>query len=282
MRKIKKYNGDSFTFHQSVVKSKHHRPKDPTYKDRVNILGPDIQDQFSNHDEAFKKDSLTSLSPKRLTIDQKRDLMALYDYGAKPFQKLNDILRTGENGTRQPICPFCTINNSNTLDHLIPKSEFSELSDHPINLMPCCSECNSKKSSNWRIGNTRKYLNLYLDDLPDVQYLFPNLTITGATITVSFTIDNKHNIDNALFAKIQNHYNDLNLCSRFSQNSDITISELKNTLESNQRYMSKEQLKESIIESENKNRLLYGFNYWKSILKIECCQNNLVFDFLLK
>lgn len=202
MRKIKEYNGDSLKFHQRVVKSKHHRPKDPTYKDRINALTPEIQNQFANHDGEFKRDNLASLSPKNFTPEQKNDLIALYNYGAKPFQELNDILTTGENGTRQPICPFCTINNSNTFDHLIPKTEFSELSDHPVNLMPCCSECNGKKSSNWRIGNTRKYLNLYLDDLPNVQYLFSNIDIDGTTVKATFIIENRYNIDNFLFAKI--------------------------------------------------------------------------------
>lgn len=282
MKRIKEYKGNSFEFHQKVIASKHSKPTDPTYKDRVNALHTTVREQFENHDNKFSENDLGTLSAKELDASQKRDLQALYDYGTKPFQQLNDILTTSENGARQPICPFCTINNVNTFDHLIPKSEFSELADHPVNLMPCCSQCNGKKSSNWRIGNERKYLNLYLDDLPNLQYLFIYLLIEGRTLNVRFTVENKYGIDSNLFIRIQNHYHDLNLCHRFSLNSDNVISELKNTLEFNKEYISKEQLKKNIINAENKNREQYGFNYWKSLLKIECCRDDTIFSFLIK
>lgn len=282
MKKIKKYSYNSFEFHENVVDSKYNKSKDPTYKDRINALNSDIQEQFEDYDKKFKENNLASLSPKMISPNQKKDLIALYNYSAKPFKILYDELTTGENKTRQPICPFCTINNSNTLDHLIPKSEFAEFSDHPVNLMPCCSECNSKKASTWRTGNIRKYLNLYLDDLPDLQYLFPNLSIDGATLRVEFFVENRYNIDKDLFKKIQNHYNDLNLCARFSLNSDNVITELKNLLKSFQHNIEKEEMKKLIIENEKKNCKFYGFNYWKSILKIECCTNDDVFVFLLK
>lgn len=282
MKKIKKYSYNSFEFHENVVDSKYNKSKDPTYKDRINALNSDIQEQFEDYDKKFKENNLASLSPKMISPNQKKDLRALYNYSAKPFKILYDELTTGENKTRQPICPFCTINNSNTLDHLIPKSEFAEFSDHPVNLMPCCSECNSKKASTWRTGNIRKYLNLYLDDLPDVQYLFPNLSIDGATLRVEFFIENRYNIDKDLFKKIQNHYNDLNLCARFSLNSDNVITELKNLLKSFQHHIKNEEMKKLIIEKEKKSCKFYGFNYWKSILKIECCTNDDVFVFLLK
>lgn len=283
MRKIKEYQEDSFEFHKKVVDSKHKRTTDPTYKDRVRALNTIIERKFKEYDTYFNRDDLASLSPKNLTNEQRNDLKALYDYGTKPFQQLNDILTTGDNGTRQPICPFCTINNVNTLDHLIPKSEFSEFSDHPVNLMPCCSDCNSKKSSNWRDGNTRKYLNLYLDSLPDnSQYLFVYLSIEDATIKVVFFIENRNNIEENLFQKIENHYTDLELCKRFALNCDNSISELKNTLSPIKKFLSKEQLKQSVIETETENRLLYGFNYWKSILKIACCENDIILDFLLQ
>ena len=282
MKRVKKYQGDSFEFHQKVVNSKHRTKNDSTYKDRINILENVIKRQFEEHDKLFDTDKLEFLSPAPLADDQKKDLITLYNYKTKPFQQLNDILTTGENGTRQPLCPFCTINNVNTFDHFIPKNTFAELSDHPINLIPCCSECNSKKSTNWKEGNSRKYINFYIDDLPSTQYLYANIIIADSTLNVKFEIRNEGNINNILFTRIKNHYTDLELCERFALNSDNIISELKNTLKVNQTYLLREQLKQIIIDTENKNREYYGFNYWRAILKIECCENDEIFDFLLK
>ena len=282
MKRVKKYQGDSFEFHQKVVNSKHRTKNDSTYKERINILENVIKRQFEEHDKLFDTDKLEFLSPAPLADGQKKDLITLYNYKTKPFQQLNDILTTGENGTRQPLCPFCTINNVNTFDHFIPKNTFAELSDHPINLIPCCSECNSKKSTNWKEGNSRKYINFYIDDLPSTQYLYANIIIADSTLNVKFEIRNEGNINNILFTRIKNHYTDLELCERFALNSDNIISELKNTLKVNQTYLLREQLKQIIIDTENKNREYYGFNYWRAILKIECCENDEIFDFLLK
>ena len=41
-------------------------------------------------------------------------------------------------------------------------------------------------------------------------------------------------------------------------------------------------LKNIIIQAENKDREIYGFNYWKSILKQECCINDNIFNFLIR
>lgn len=281
MKKINPYKGNSFDFHIEVVKSKHRTVKDPTYKDRIENLKGTIQKQFQEYDKQFSLDNLPILSPEALSPQEQADLKLLYKYDTKPFQKLNDILTTGENNTRQPLCPFCTINNVNTLDHLIPKTEFAEFSDHPFNLMPCCSDCNSKKSSNWRIGNERKYLNLYLDELPKIQYLFVSLSIVDSTIKAKFTIENRNHIEVTLFQKIINHYEDLELCNRFSLNCDNTISELKNLLKQIKIHIAKEKIIESIEKAEAENRNHYGYNYWKSLLIIECCKNNDVLDFLL-
>lgn len=169
----------------------------------------------------------------------------------------------------------------NTLDHLIPKTEFAEFSDHPVNLMPCCSDCNSKKSSNWRVGNERKYLNLYLDELPKIQYLFVSLSIVDSTIKAKFTVENRNHIEVTLFQKIINHYEDLELCKRFSLNCDNTISELKNLLKQIKIHVAKEKIIESVEKAEDENRNYYGYNYWKSLLIIECCKNHDILDFLL-
>lgn len=281
MKKIKVFTDNSFDFHTEVVNSKHYRRTDPTYKDRIIALNEAVREQFENHDTEFERDNLAILVPKNLGAQEKQDLISLYDYNTKPFQRLNCILTTSETGKRQPVCPFCTINNVNTFDHLIPKMEFPELSDHPKNLMPCCSECNSKKSSNWRINNSRRYLNLYLDDLPNIQYLFVQLNIENSTIHANFFIENRFGIDIGLYRRIENHYQDLELCRRFAINSYDIISELQNMLKTNRDVIHPEDLKNIIIRTENRNREIYGFNYWKSILKQECCTNDAVFNFLI-
>lgn len=280
MNKIKRYPDDSFEFHNEVLNSKHFRPKDPTYKIRIKDLGPQVKAQFDCHDKEFDNDNLHVLIPCNLTKSEQEDLKSLYDYDSKPFQRLNLILTTRDNGQIQPVCPLCTINNANTLDHQIPKTKFPELSDHPRNLIPCCSECNSYKSDNWLNGLDRRYLNLYIDTLPDKQYLFVNLSLESGTVKVEFSIDNREGLDPVLYKKIENHYGDLKLCKRFANNSYNIISELVNLISGLCSSLSDDDIKNCIEKKECEMRRVYGFNYWKSLLILECCRKDDIFQFL--
>lgn len=67
--------------------------------------------------------------------------------------------------------------------------------------MPCCSEYNERKSSNWIENGKRKYLNLYIDELPDVQYLFCDVRVSGDSIKCDFSLSNLNGIDADLFRK---------------------------------------------------------------------------------
>lgn len=86
MKKIKVYTSNSFDFHTEVVNSKHSRRTDPTYKDRVMALNGTVKEQFENHDTEFERDNLAILLPKNLNVQEKQDLLSLYNYDSKPFK----------------------------------------------------------------------------------------------------------------------------------------------------------------------------------------------------
>ena len=113
------------------------------------------------------------------------------------------------------------------------------------------------------------------------QYLFVEFVIKDGTIKASFYIENRENIDNKLFNRILNHYTKLHLCERFSQNSYNVISELKYLISNCQEFLQKDAIKDIIYKSAIKERDQYGWNYWKAILKIECCNNDDVFKYLM-
>lgn len=43
------------------------------------------------------------------------------------------------------ICPYCGLNEPDTLDHFLPKTAHPLLSITLYNLIPCCNNCNHKK-----------------------------------------------------------------------------------------------------------------------------------------
>ncbi|MBY3418332.1 HNH endonuclease [Rhizobium laguerreae] len=62
-------------------------------------------------------------------------------------------------------CPFCGgVGIVTTLDHYLPKSGFPLYSVLPANLVPCCKDCNTGKSSSFGVQPGQQPLHPYLDD----------------------------------------------------------------------------------------------------------------------
>lgn len=124
MRNMKSYTGNCFDFYKKVVESKNKTKNDPNYKNRLVALEPRMDPVFKGYKEFFDLNTLFQLGPSCFKGQSKKDLLKLYRYKASLFQKLNNDLIKLENGRTNNICPFCTINTVNTLDHIVPKKSF--------------------------------------------------------------------------------------------------------------------------------------------------------------
>jgi hypothetical protein len=266
MRNLKHYSDDSFEFYKAVVKSKRNSQQDPTYKDRVSKLNPNIEVVFKEYDSKFSKNSLEALNSFGYSAGQKDDLLGLYSYSSKIMQQLKVKLTTTETNRAINICSNCTISEVNSFDHCLPQSEFPEYVVNPKNLFPSCTTCNGYKSDIWRTGGTRAFLNLYLDNLPKAQYLFVDVSIKGADIETKFYLDNQNGIDSVLFARIANHYDKLHLFKRFSDNSDLVITPLINSIVPYVKKLALEDITEASKDTNERNKKAFGFNFWHCIL----------------
>lgn len=68
------------------------------------------------------------------------------------------------------FCPYCGLNSmskSATIDHFVPQSVLTQLSAEPLNLIPSCWSCNTKKRANWSSGSGIVGFHPYLEDFPD-------------------------------------------------------------------------------------------------------------------
>lgn len=227
-----------------------------------------IHNRYQEYEERFANNSLEAIVAAVYAPNERTDLSSLYDYGMVPFQILRQKLGITDTG-RVVKCQNCTINDSNTFDHLIPQSEFIEYTIHPKNLMCSCSDCNGRKGAIWRnYTGKRTSLNLYLDQLPEAQYLFVNVDVGNIRTDVSFYLDNPGGIiDEDLFTLLKSHYTKLNLCQRFAEGSDTVITSFKTILEPLRIVPDVEMRKSIVNESIRKEKIAFGFNYWQSVLK---------------
>lgn len=268
MRNIKSYAKDSFSFHEEVINRKNNKKNDLDYKSRLNRLNTNIKTNFDEYKERFESNTLEELIATGYNGTNQKDLQSLYSYRSRLLQKLKVELTTDDNNRINNTCQNCTIGEINSFDHYLPQLEFSEYIVNPLNLIPSCTKCNSYKGSIWRVEGKRIFLNLYIDELPDVQYLYANISVTGHDIDVSYYLDPTNINDNEQFELLKYHYNKLNLFNRFKYNSDTIISELDTVFLVYSKKLSIDEIKETIIEECQESYKLYGLNYWKLVLKL--------------
>ena len=274
MRKLKAYSKESFAFFQEVVSNKREKKDDPDYKRRLKSIENNIKKAYREYDEHFSLDNLTALGKTQYNPPHSHDLLSLYKYSSKKLQELELILTTDEFQRRNKTCQNCTIGEVGTFDHLVPKEEFTEFAVHPKNLFPCCSKCNSYKNEVWRDGDKRLFLNLYIDELPKVQYLFVRLEITPQSIATEFYLQNTNRVNSDTFQLIESHYSRLHLCKRFSENADDVIIRLSTAISETVPRLPIEEVKDVCINAAKRHMVLFGSNYWKSVLEIALLNNN--------
>lgn len=78
---------------------------------------------------------------------------------------------------KDDICPYCAQRNVSTLDHYLPKSLYPKLVVNPLNLIPCCMECNHIKREHYPVNNEEQVLNPYFDSLAEDVWLIATLKI---------------------------------------------------------------------------------------------------------
>jgi hypothetical protein len=217
--------------------------------------------EFKNHLEDISEYTFNDL--------EKKALIHCYEISTKALSNLKKQIKMNQPRALRNMCNYCGINNPGTYDHYIPKSEHPEYSVYGPNLMLCCSECNSKKSDDWKdINNKRYFLNFYYDTTPNVQIVECIITIEDDDLKVEFqfiknNVDFEYkNLSNSCI--VENHYTRLNLLNRFRDSCNSYIDETINSLKAHKK-LDKESIINFLIEEHKAIVETYGINHWKSI-----------------
>ena len=79
MKNLNIFNGNTHDFLDDVVNSKKNTQNDPTYKERLAILTPDVKLCFNTFDIAHNANNHISLVPHGYVTPDKDDLLKLYN-----------------------------------------------------------------------------------------------------------------------------------------------------------------------------------------------------------
>ena len=115
-------------------------------------------------------------------------------------------------------CPYCTINRPNTLDHYFDKADYPEYSVFLPNLIPCCSECNTAKSTKlFDPLKKRKYIHFYYDRIPSYQFLFVDFAFDSDKSIPKINIYLAFQTITADTERIEKHFSELNLFQKIKE-----------------------------------------------------------------
>jgi hypothetical protein len=273
MKNLTPYKEDCYSVHKKAVDKK----QAGDLKERLLKINPLVEKEYINFIENFNKNSLILVKPNLELNKSKEDLQSLYKYQSRVIRDVRESIRGLQIKTIISTCQNCTLDSINTLDHILPQATYPEFVVNPKNLFPCCSTCNSYKLDAISTDSDQKFLNLYLDKLPDVQYLFVDISLdTFDDIDFNYYLKNVGNsINESLFKIIENHYTKLHLFERFKLKSIEYISELESRISAFRKRLTIQEIVSDLTQAIQDEKKAYGYNHWKCILELSLINNDL-------
>lgn len=119
-------------------------------------------------------------------------------------------------------CPYCSINQPDTLDHYMPQSDFPAIAMCRLNLVPMCGDCNRKK----RDFPFSQFVHSYYQSFPEVQFLKATSVVQGDRILISFFLDESVVDDAALLGKLKFQIEKIDLLERINKAAISFIEDL--------------------------------------------------------
>lgn len=185
-------------------------------------------------------------------------------------------------------CPFCgDIGQTKNLDHFLPKAHFPEFSVMPLNLVPSCRDCNmGEKGQNYATTENNQAIHPFVDK--DIffqeQWVFADY-INEDDGAINYYVHCPTNWRQEDQDRAYNHFNNLNLASRYRLEAGKHLSEVIDQKKAFERMLHRlvptvnpEMIKSEFIES-NLQPIIDSdqfHNHWKKVM-YQCLANSNTF-----
>lgn len=118
----------------------------------------------------------------------------------------------------EDICPLCALRKVNSLDHYLPKAHYPQYAISPINLYPCCTDCNKSKGDKKKLTKGKQTINPYFDNIENQQWLFARV-VKDPIVRIIYYVDPPTNWSATLKSRVQNHFETLAIKSLYASNA---------------------------------------------------------------
>ncbi len=270
MRNLKPIKGSYLKKLDEIIADKY----DPG-KTRLITLKPKVSKKYFHYQRKYLLDTLETITKGTYTTQEKADLENCYDSPTATLGEIVKQIRTSQLRDLQGTCQYCGIQKPNTIDHYLPKADFPEFSVLALNLIPCCSDCNLKKNNYWLDNGFRGIINFYIDNLPQEQFLFCDVTFDGNNDipNILFRLDIPATVNTKIKNIINNHFNRLDLCNIYGENIHDFVTNKINSIVSYLNSKDPIDIQERIQNETTSLMNRYGINNWRTVLTEELSRN---------
>jgi hypothetical protein len=208
----------------AIRDKKHHTTRAP-----LTAAHPLIEERYECYLQAIGTCSLANIDSDFNALQLSSSLRSCYDVSTKPLKELKQAILDAQPKRLLKYCPMCGTTLPRTFDHYMPAIKFPEFAVHALNLIPCCSTCNSTKDDVWLTNaGRRQFLHAYMDSVPDLQFVQaklhedPALTGVGAT----FSLNRPEGMVDEIWELIESHFLRLKLIDRYNERGNDEVSEI--------------------------------------------------------
>ena len=157
----------------------------------------------------------------------KDDMVYLYDGKfLKEGRHYYDILLTS---APHDTCPFCGQRKVKSLDHYLPKALYPSFAITPLNLVPCCSDCNKDKGTEDANSQDEQLIHPYYDDIEELVWLHAEV-VERLPISIVFSVNDFSDADELLHARISNQFTMLGLGKLYASHAAEELENIRGVL----------------------------------------------------
>ncbi|MCF6285092.1 MAG: HNH endonuclease [Candidatus Hydrogenedentes bacterium] len=173
--------------------------------------------------------------------------------------------------SQHDVCPMCGHRNVSTLDHVLPKAHYPIFSVMPLNLIPCCADCNTTKRDTILGAAETTFFHPYYDDMGDAEWL-KAAVIEKKPCAVIFNVSAPEEWEPEKMARLENQFGKLKLNRLYSSQAAQEISAIRQRLESLFEDEGAEGVKD-YLGRERDSRIANRPNTWQAATYAALCES---------
>ena len=255
MRSIPLFAVDATNVFDEIAAAKHQLRRRRMQAARTEVLAA-----YQEYENAAPE--VGGLHEAPLTDPQKEAMQHAFTVETEPMTSLRGNLLKRISVAK---CPFCSISESSTLDHYLPKERYPEFSVFPKNLIPSCAVCNTRKRDRILIEgtNVRRFLHPCYDVIPNMVFLHVRTRMEADALNLSYRLTRPPGMAIRTFRHLQSHFNELDLADRYRR---MGLEHLGGLYPALRRAYGPgedaERVAEKLIEEAKDFEEMSGPNYW--------------------